>query len=123
VDAAGWQGCAAWGCRCTRLAPGCAGLLLAIPDLVALGLPRPDHGGRVSGASVIPATSWLLSLLALKLTGTRRVSHVDDLTHHGDTIAVTLNRRAYSPVLRQSDLRADTTVPWWQNRRFGFQFT
>jgi hypothetical protein len=31
------------------------------------------------GTSVIPATSWLLSLLALKLTGTRRVSHVDDL--------------------------------------------
>jgi hypothetical protein len=26
---------------------------------------------------VIPATSWLLSLLALKLTATRRVSHVD----------------------------------------------
>ena len=34
------------------------------------------------GTSVIPAVSWLLSLLsllALKLTGTRRVSHVDDL--------------------------------------------
>jgi len=28
---------------------------------------------------VVPATSWLLSLLALKLTRTRRVSHVDDL--------------------------------------------
>jgi hypothetical protein len=28
---------------------------------------------------VIPATGWLLSLLALKLTRTRRVSHVDDL--------------------------------------------
>jgi hypothetical protein len=28
---------------------------------------------------VIPTTGWLLSLLALKLTGTRRVSHVDDL--------------------------------------------
>ena len=27
----------------------------------------------------MPATSWLLSLLALKLTRTRRVSHVDDL--------------------------------------------
>ena len=40
-----------------------------------------------------------------------------------DTITVTLNRRAYSPVLRQSDLRADTTVPWWQNRRLRYQFT
>jgi hypothetical protein len=41
----------------------------------------------------------------------------------GDTITVTLNRRAYSPVLRQSDLRADTTVPWWQNRQLRLQFT
>jgi hypothetical protein len=31
------------------------------------------------GTSVIPAVSWLQSLLALKLTRTRRVSHVDDL--------------------------------------------
>ncbi len=29
--------------------------------------------------SVVPATSYLLSLLALKLTTTRRVSHADDL--------------------------------------------
>jgi hypothetical protein len=28
-----------------------------------------------------------------------------------NTITVVLNRRAYSPVLRQSDLRADTAVP------------
>ena len=45
------------------------------------------------------------------------------ITSDGDTITVALNRRAYSPVLRQSDLRADTTVPWWQNRRLRFQFT
>ena len=31
----------------------------------------------------------------------------------------TLQRR----FLRQSDLRADTTIPWWQNRRLRFQFT
>jgi hypothetical protein len=40
----------------------------------------------------------------------------------GDTITVVLNRRAYSPVLRHSDLRADTTVPWWQGRRLRLQF-
>ena len=45
------------------------------------------------------------------------------ITHHGDTITVTLNRRAYSPVLRQSDLRTDTTIPWWQNRRLRFQLS
>jgi hypothetical protein len=38
-------------------------------------------------------------------------------------VTVTLNRRTYSPVLRQSDLRADTTIPWWQNRRLCFQFS
>jgi len=56
-----------------------AGLLLAIPDLVALDLPALTRAAGYPGTSVIPATSWLLSLLALKLTGTRRVSHVDDL--------------------------------------------
>jgi hypothetical protein len=33
------------------------------------------------------------------------------ITTDGDTITVTLSRRAYSPVLRQSDLRAGTTIP------------
>jgi len=56
-----------------------AGLLLAVPDLVALDLPALARAAGYPGTSVIPATSWLLSLLALKLTGTRRVSHVDDL--------------------------------------------
>jgi hypothetical protein len=56
-----------------------AGLLLAIPDLVALDLPALTRAAGYPGTSVIPAVSWLLSLLALKLTGTRRVSHVDDL--------------------------------------------
>ena len=45
------------------------------------------------------------------------------ITTDRDTITVILSRRAYSPVLRQSDLRADTTVPWWQNRRLRFQFS
>ncbi len=31
------------------------------------------------GTRIVPALSWLLPLLALKLTRTRRVSHVDDL--------------------------------------------
>ena len=56
-----------------------AGLLLAVPDLLALDLPALVRAAGYPGTSVIPALSWLLSLLALKLTGTRRVSHVDDL--------------------------------------------
>jgi len=56
-----------------------AGLLLAVPDLAALDLPALARAAGYPGTRVIPAVSWLLSLLALKLTATRRVSHVDDL--------------------------------------------
>ena len=56
-----------------------AGLLLAIPELVALDLPGMVARAGYPGTRVIPAVSYLLSLLALKLTATRRVSHVDDL--------------------------------------------
>jgi hypothetical protein len=56
-----------------------AGLLLAVPDLIALDLPALAAAAGYPGTRVIPAVSWLLSLLALKLTATRRVSHVDDL--------------------------------------------
>jgi transposase len=56
-----------------------AGLLLVLPDLIALDLPGIARSAGYPGTSVVPAVSWLLSLLALKLTRTRRVSHVDDL--------------------------------------------
>ena len=55
-----------------------AGLLLVIPDLIALDLPALIRAAGYPGTRAIPALSWLLSLLSLKLTGTRRVSHVDD---------------------------------------------
>ena len=53
--------------------------LLVLPDLAALDLPALAATAGYPGTSVIPAVSWLLSLLALKLTRTRRVCHVDDL--------------------------------------------
>ncbi len=56
-----------------------AGLLLAIPELVALDLEGIVEKAGYPSSAMIPATSYVLSLLALKLTGTRRVSHVDDL--------------------------------------------
>src|SRR6266511_2743566 len=56
-----------------------AGLLLVLPDLVALDLAGLVRTAGYPATRVIPATCWLLSLLALKLTRTRRVSHVDDL--------------------------------------------
>jgi hypothetical protein len=62
-----------------RLETTRAGLLLAVPDLVSLDLPALVSAAGYPGTRVIPAANWLLSLLALKLTRTRRVSHVDDL--------------------------------------------
>jgi transposase len=56
-----------------------AGLLLTLPDLVALDLPAMAAAAGYPGTRTIPAAGYLLSLLALKLTATRRVSHVDDL--------------------------------------------
>jgi transposase len=56
-----------------------AGLLLVIPDLIALDLPALVAAAGYPGTTKIKAVSWILSLLALKLTATRRVSHVDDL--------------------------------------------
>jgi hypothetical protein len=37
------------------------------------------------------------------------------IINDGDTITVRLERRAYAPVLRQADLPAQTTIPWWGN--------
>src|SRR6266568_3240236 len=70
IDFTAWPATAS-----TRL----AGLLLAIPDLVSLDLPALARAAGYPGTRVIPAVSWLLSLLALKLTRTRRVSHAGDL--------------------------------------------
>lgn len=56
-----------------------AGLYLAIPELVALDLPRLVSEAGYPGTRVIPATSSILSLLAVKLTAMRRVSHVYEL--------------------------------------------
>ena len=56
-----------------------AGLLLTVPDLVALDLPGLVKRAGYPATRKIPAAGYLLALLALKLTATRRVSHVDDL--------------------------------------------
>jgi len=56
-----------------------AGLFLAIPDLIALGVPDLVTAAGYPSTPKIPALSYLLSLLALKLTSTRRISHVYDI--------------------------------------------
>jgi hypothetical protein len=45
------------------------------------------------------------------------------ITTSSDQITIHIDRRAYSPVLRQASLPADTTVPWWNNRRLHFEFS
>ena len=56
-----------------------AGLLLTIPDLIALDIPAMAAAAGYPSTAKIPALSYLLSLLALKLTSTRRASHVYDI--------------------------------------------
>jgi hypothetical protein len=45
-----------------------------------------------------------------------------EITSDGTGITVKINRRAYSPVLRDADLPADTAVPWWGGRPLHFEF-
>ena len=57
-----------------------AGALLLLPGLVALDLPAAVADARFPGTREVPALSTVLSLLALKGIGRRRVSHVDDVS-------------------------------------------
>ena len=50
-----------------------------MPELVALDLPALVVAAGYPSTAAIPAVNYLLGLLALKLTGIGRVSHVDDL--------------------------------------------
>jgi hypothetical protein len=43
------------------------------------------------------------------------------IENRDNEIVVHLNRRAYSPVLRQADLPT-TTVPWWGDRRLRYEY-
>jgi transposase len=65
-----------WPPQPLRLPCDFAGILLLVPGLVALDLPTAAH---LPGTREVPALCSVLSLLALKATGRRRVSHVDDV--------------------------------------------
>jgi hypothetical protein len=56
-----------------------AGLFLFVPLLEGIDLPRVVQAGRLPGSQMIPAEQAVRSLLALKLLGTERKSHVMDL--------------------------------------------
>ncbi len=56
-----------------------AGLFLFVPLLEGIDLQRVAQAGRLPGSQMIPAEQAVRSLLALKLLGTERKSHVMDL--------------------------------------------
>jgi hypothetical protein len=44
------------------------------------------------------------------------------IEHHRGQTTIRLNRRTYSPVLRQADLLETITVPWWGSRTLRYQY-
>jgi hypothetical protein len=68
-----------WPERPVRFPSAYAGLLLLVPGLLELELERAVRAARFPGTREVPALSSLLSLLALKAIGRRRLSHVDDV--------------------------------------------
>lgn len=56
-----------------------AGLFLFLPTLLDWNLPTWVRRARLPGSEMIPALQSVLSLLALKLTGKERISHVMDV--------------------------------------------
>ncbi len=58
-----------------------AGLFLAIPELLALDLPSLVSSAGYPASPDIPALSYILSLLALKLVAVRRFGHVKNVAH------------------------------------------
>jgi hypothetical protein len=75
----------------------------------------------------------LLAAFRLRLPGNYHAATPDTLQRrfpgtpgeiisNGASITIKINRRAYSPVLREADLPADTAVPWWGNRTLHWEF-
>jgi hypothetical protein len=56
----------------------CAGIFLFAPFLEQLGITKVVSKAGLPGSKVIPAASYLISFLALKLLGTERYAHVGD---------------------------------------------
>ncbi len=56
-----------------------AGLFLLLPTLLQWGIERWIRRARLPGSQMIPALQTILSMLALKLTGKERLSHVADV--------------------------------------------
>jgi hypothetical protein len=44
------------------------------------------------------------------------------IENHQSQIVIRLNRRTYSPILRQASLPETITVPWWNGRTLHYEY-
>jgi hypothetical protein len=44
------------------------------------------------------------------------------IENHDSQITIRLNRRTYSPILRQASLPKTVTVPWWGDRTLRYEY-
>ena len=103
--------------------------------IVALGATNNNGTGPVTNLTLtlgaLPASfTWTAGTLnsdphpsTLTVAGGSADIDPDGATlFTNDTITLRLDRRAYTPVLRQADL-PDTPVPWWGGRTLRYEFT
>lgn len=64
-----------------RFQTQCAGLFLFLPDLLDLKIAEHVRKAKYPGTKAIPPLQYFLSVLALKLLGRERYSHVMDCCH------------------------------------------
>jgi transposase len=85
-----------------------AGLLLTVPDLVALDLPALVTAAGYPRTREIPAISYVASLVATKLVALRRIGHVDDIaTDQGAGLFAGLSTIPKTTALRTYSYRLD----------------
>src|SRR5439155_1617455 len=92
---------------------------------------RARHPGATTALAALPASAWASMTLPRAGNKTRRIKVHDDpaaqLSAYPRPIrqlAVTglLDRRTYSPVLRQAALPQTITVPWWGGRTLRYEY-
>jgi transposase len=85
-----------------------AGMLLALPDLIALDLPGLVKQADYPGTREIPAISYVASLVLTKLIALRRIGHVDDIaTDPGAGLFAGLSTIPKTTALRTYSYRLD----------------
>ena len=86
--------------------------------------------GERSAAVIVCCPAWIWTRLGVGYaTATpdtlqrRLLDSSGTITTVADQVTVRIDRRAYSPVLRQASLPPDTTIRWWHGRRLHFEFS